>query len=313
MNEFELYIEKYLSGEITAEESEKLLHLVNTNEEKQKYFSDACQSWYSLQDSKFNANKAFESFQKTTKPKAKIIPLWKKISAVAAVAILAIGCFSIFNKAQINTVTVANNEIAVKKVALPDGSAIFLQHGSSVTYPEEFEKENRTVSITGNVFCDIARDESAPFSVLNKELTIKVLGTSFQVNTSDSVYVVVESGRVQVSANDQSVVIEKGERADLRNNQLIASQNEDINYMSWITGALQFRNTNLHQVYSDLSRHYNCEFLFSKNCTDIDSFNLTGSYEALSLEEVLQTIEMAIPEIRYGINNNHTVLVRRNK
>ena len=308
-------IEKYLAGQTTVAETEELLRWVNESEDNKKEFTEACKLWYALQANKYNSDKAFASFvaSHAHKPtKAKIYPIWKKISAVAAVAILTIGCFTLFTNKQPESITVANNNAAVETVTLPDGSTIYLQNGASVTYPEEFATTSRTISATGNIFCEITRNENAPFTVTNNELTIKVLGTSFQVNSTDNAYVVVETGKVQVSTDNQSVIIEKGERADLTDNTLVTTTNTDINFLSWKTGLLQFRNTSLSQVFSDLARHYNCEFAYTKSCADVAKMNLTGSYQDLPLAQVLQMIEAAIPEFHYEINEN-VVLVSNSK
>ncbi len=298
------HIDKYLSKEASAEEIEALLNWVKESKENEQEFSEACQLWHSLHNGKFNETKAYEFFEQQTAPKHKTISIWKTISAVAAVALLAIGCFSIFNHTNVDYITIANKEIAVKTVTLPDGSSIYLQKNSSVTYPAEFDKKCRKVKSSGNIFCEIFHDESTPFSLTNNGLTVRVLGTSFLVNTSDSVYVIVETGKVSVSKNNKSVIIEKGERADLRDGNLTATTNNDINFLSWKTGVLQFRNTNLKKVLSDLSRHYNCEFNYTKDCADVQNFNLTGTYQDLQLSQVLQMIELSIPEIHYEINGN---------
>ncbi|MCQ2958734.1 MAG: FecR family protein [Bacteroidales bacterium] len=310
MNTNEL-IDKYLTNEATAEEHKALLQYIHESEENKKEFSDACQLWYSLHSNKFNNTKAFEKFTKQTK--AKTISLWQKLSAAAAVAtIIIITCFSIFNKQEINNITIANNEKYTKAVTLPDGSAIFLHKNSSVTYPEQFASNNRTISITGNVFCEITRNESAPFTLTSNKLSINVLGTSFQVNTIDSTYVIVESGKVKVTHENQSVTLEKGQRTDLRNSKLTSSENTDLNFLSWKTGILQFRNTTLPKVFSDISRHYNCEFTINNDCTGIATTSLTGSYQDLKIDQVLQMIEMAIPEFHYEIHNNE-IIVSTNK
>ncbi|MBR5433630.1 MAG: FecR domain-containing protein [Bacteroidales bacterium] len=305
------YIELYLSGQATEAETEELFRWVNENETNKKEFADACRLWYDIHSPKFNSEKAFNAFiaaQKPAQPKPKILPLWRKISAVAAMALLAIGCFTIFTNRSAETITIANTNTTVQTVTLPDGSTIYLQNGASITYPETFATTSRTVSATGNIFCEIARNEKAPFTLTNDQLTVKVLGTSFQVNSTHNASVVVESGKVQVSSGDQSVTIEKGERADITNNKLEKTTNTDINFLSWKTGLLQFRNTNLSQVFSDLSRHYKCEFVYSKSCADVTKMNLTGSYQDLSLSQVLQMIETAIPDFHYEITANEVVV-----
>ena len=302
------YIDKYLTGQITDEESAQLLDWVKESAEHKKEFDDACRLWYLLQSDKFNSDKAFEEFKQKTKKKSIIIPLWQKISAVAAVALIAIVSLSILSKTDVNTITIQNTEMAVQTVTLPDGSTIYLQKDASVTYPEKFENDSRTISATGNIFCEIFHDESAPFSLTDNDLHITVLGTSFQVNTRDSVFVFVETGKVRVSAGEQNAVITAGERADWNNKKLICSKNTEVNLLSWKTGVLKFDNTDLQSVFTDLSRHYNCTFSYTKKCSNIQNYNLTGTYQDLSLEQTLQMIELAIPDIHYDVNGSEVVV-----
>ena len=298
-------IDKYLSHEASSDEVNELLQWVKASEANKQEFTDACSLWYSLNSSKFNGDKAFAEFKKKSAKKSISISLWQKISAVAAVAILIIGCFTLFNLNKVENITVTNNELAITNVTLPDGSTIYLHQGASVTYPSEFSKDQRTISATGNIFCEIFHNESAPFTLTDNELTIKVLGTSFHVNTIDETYVVVETGKVSVSNGNQSVIIEQGERADLHDGKLTSSTNTDVNLFSWKTGILKFSNTPLSNVYADLARHYHCDFTYEESFVNAPLFNLTGTYQDMTLQQTMQTIELTIPQIHYDCDGDH--------
>ncbi len=301
------YIDAYLSGTATQEEAQALLEWVRASESNKKEFTEACKIWYSLHSNSYDSEKAFQRFSQATRG-SKTIPLWKKLSSAAAIALLAIGCYSIFNKQDIQQITITNNELAVKAVMLPDSSQIFLQNGASITYPEKFDTDARNISTNGNVFCEIQRNESAPFTLSSNSFTVTVLGTSFQVNEQDSAFVVVETGKVKVTTDNQSVIIEKGERADLCNQTLTASNNTDVNFLSWKTNKLVFNNANLSQVYVDLARHYNCS-INTNNCNkDLKNIRLTGTYEKLTLNETLNLIALTIPDITYEIAGNNVIV-----
>ena len=113
---------------------------------------------------------------------------------------------------------------------------------------------------------------------------------------------------MQVSTDNQSVIIVKGERADLKNNRLETSKNTDINFFSWKTGILQFQNIDLQDVFNDLSRHYNCTFKTDKKNNNLNTFKLTGTYKDLTLEETLHLIELAIPALHYQIDGNRVTV-----
>lgn len=303
------HIDNYLTGIATETEVAELLAWVNDSAENKKEFDAACQLWHSLNASNYNSESAYKEFwQKTTRKKLTIIPLWQKISAVAAVVILTIGCFTLFTKHNVQTITITNTEMAVQVVALPDSSTIFLHKGASVSYPETFEKTERNITTTGNIFCEVIHNESMPFFVKNEELTVEVLGTSFQINTIESTNVVVETGKVKVTIDNQSVIISKGERVDYTENVLTPSINTDKNYLSWKTGKLRFQNAKMQQVFDDLNRHYNCNIVVNDDSSNILKYNYTGTFNNVTLEEVLQTIELSIPEIHFSILENEILV-----
>lgn len=298
------YIDAYLSGTATEDEAKQLLDWVRTDEKNKKEFEEACKLWYSINSNKYDSESAFQKFAH----KGKFIPMWKKISTVAAAAVLAIGCFTLFKTQETQLVTIANNDATVKTIVLPDSSQIFLQNGATICYPKQFATNERNITTKGNVFCEVRRNESAPFTVTSESFTVTVLGTSFQINEKEDAFVVVETGKVKVATELQDVIIEKGERADLQDNNLTTSQNTDVNFLSWKTKTLLFNNTNLSQVYTDLARHYNCSFNTNNCSKDLKNIRLTATYKDLSLQETLNLIALTIPKFNYKIIDNNVVV-----
>ncbi|MDA3882410.1 MAG: FecR family protein [Bacteroidales bacterium] len=323
MNTDDLII-KYLTNENSAEDNAALMDWVLSSEENKKEFAAICRYWYTSGRNKseksFDAHNAFSEFknqtnqetispqtqtvtpqQKISKTKKSLItPLWRYVAAAAAVVIFVV--VSVFvNQNNINQQTIANTSATEKEIILPDGSTIYLHSHSSITYPSEFNKEERTISINGHAFCEITRNEQAPFIVSTPLISVEVLGTTFDVNTNNSkANVIVESGSVQVTElnSNQSVILEKNERVDYEKNETIrTSINTDINYLSWKTGILTFDKTPLHKVFADIERHYNCSIIVSNE--QIYSEILTSTFEQLSLEDVCTMISSAFPSISY--------------
>lgn len=299
------YIEAYLTGTASSQEIDELHAWIHEDAAHKKEFEDACTLWYSLHQGKFNSEDAFNSFKKrTSRPTARRFTLWQKVSAVAAVAILSIGIFSMLKTAPVEYRTVTNNADVAMSVNLPDGSVIYLQEGASIQYPETFAKDKRTVKAQGTVFCEISRNENAPFIITDNDLTVEVLGTEFQINADEETFVIVESGKVRVTADEQEVILTKGERADFNAGTLTESHNEDVNFLSWKTGLLIFENAPLAKVISDMARHYHVTFTGKEQCANLKNICITGSYKDLSLSEMLETITLTIPDVQFEIKDN---------
>jgi len=141
-------------------------------------------------------------------------------------------------------------------IGLPDGSHVWLNKNSTISYPERFRHKLREVRISGEVFFDVMKDRRKPFVVLTGKSLVEVLGTSFNVESGevkDEVIVTVVSGRVTLSereAPDNTVILEPGERGVLytSGNRLEKGMNIDHNFLAWKTGILTFRGAAMAEV-----------------------------------------------------------------
>lgn len=112
-----------------------------------------------------------------------------------------------------------------------DGSVVYLTEGTTVHYPEHFTDNKRQVTLNGDAFFEITKNQEQPFYVDTDVATIKVLGTSFYVlSRSNSAFALqVRSGEVQITLkeNGQSMNIRAGEMAKLESGHLLKSNNEE--------------------------------------------------------------------------------------
>ncbi len=152
------------------------------------------------------------------------------------------------------------------EVTLPDGSTISLNRNTQVTYPRNFGEGERSVTLSGEAYFDVARDESRPFTVDAGEAMIKVLGTSFNVRTSNQdspVEVFVRTGQVMVTGTDENkvLVLDPGYIGTVYPDRAERSVNTDPNYMSWNTGLLVYDGQTLDIVFRDLKKVYNMDIV----------------------------------------------------
>ena len=101
------------------------------------------------------------------------------------------------------------------QVSLPDGSVIFLNRNTRLSYPKNFGKNVRSVNLSGEAFFEITPDVSMPFTVDAGRATVKVVGTSFNVLTNDTgeaVEVFVKTGQVMLADNSgpRNLVLDPG-------------------------------------------------------------------------------------------------------
>ncbi len=194
------------------------------------------------------------------------------ILKIAAVVVLAVGLasalFYIYNDSsflRVNTIA-TNNEQKNLLVSLPDGSTVYLNRNTRLSYNTNYGKGERNVKLTGEAFFEITPDASRPFVVSTGKARVKVLGTSFNV-ISDidnySVEVYVKTGKVLLSDNTgtQNIVLDPGFIGKLDSDIPEKSLNDDPNYLSWNTGLLVYDGQTLDVVFRDLKRVYNMDIV----------------------------------------------------
>ncbi len=192
-----------------------------------------------------------------------------KIAAVALVLIALGGAAVYMNSSgylsKRITVTAGDNQKNLL-VALSDGSKIYLNRNSEFSYRKNFGKYARNVKLKGEAFFEISPDTKKPFIIDAGKASIRVVGTSFNVITSNresEVEVFVKTGKVLLSDNSgsQSIQLNPGYVGTI--NSKIASKvlNTNPNYLSWNTGYLDYSGQKLSVVFKDLKRVYNMDIV----------------------------------------------------
>jgi len=222
---------------------------------------------------------------------------WLRIAAsVALIAVLGYAIW--FNQFKSNTIRVVA-ETWGETVILPDNSLITLNKGAEITYPKEFSSENRMVSLSGEAFFEVTRNENKPFIINLSQSRVEVLGTSFNIkenNNNNGTEVVVNTGKVRFSNKtlSKSVVLTKGEKGTLMKSTNIITKmtNTDVNVMAWKTRKIVFNDMELDKVIKTINSLYDAQISFSTNIGV--NCNVTVSFENQSLEAVLSVLELTL-------------------
>ncbi|GAB3257698.1 hypothetical protein GCM10027347_20390 [Larkinella harenae] len=200
-----------------------------------------------------------------------------------------------------------------KNLQLSDGSVVKLNSDTKISFPAIFGQDGRVVSLNGEAFFDVERDETRPFIIALNAVKINVLGTSFNVKDYDDeqeVEITVRSGLVSVSfRSDQStpILVRKDQKLIFNKTnekfQIIGVNAEQEN--SWITGALQFNNTPLRRVKQTLEKWYDVDIIIEE--PSLYQASLTGTHLNESLVSMLESITYAI-DARYEIKGRTVIL-----
>ena len=185
------------------------------------------------------------------------------------------------------------------EIMLADGTHIWLNSGSQLSYPTEFKSNSREVYLSGEAFFDIKPNPEKPFYVITRDIRIKVLGTSFNVssyeedNTSQTVLV---KGKVSAGKNQlfsKTVELMPGERMvyNKKNRDLTKDKVDTKFYASWISGYLIFENEPITEIYKKLERYYNKNIQAEEG---LEKISFSGKLDLKDkLEDVLENISFA--------------------
>jgi len=295
---------KYLSCDITENEVKLLEKWVKASEENKSLFKDYKQAWNLTLSSKvdFNSEQAWDELKEQVleEDDQAVIPIhtqksqWSMVYRIAAsvVIFLAIGYVFLYYFNQEKTELLASDKILTETLA--DGSEVTINQNSTLIHSNKFNKKERKVTLEGEAFFDIARNEEKPFIIETDEITVKVLGTSFYVNARNEnpeIKVMVSSGRVEVTTeNNEHIVLATGETGTFnkKSQALLKNETRDNNYLSWKTKRLVFENTPLFEVAKVISHTYNVDIRIEN--PEIEQCRLTAHFENQSLQQVLDVI-----------------------
>lgn len=170
------------------------------------------------------------------------------------------------------------------QLKLPDGTKVWLNAASSITYPTVFIGNKREVSITGEAYFEVARDPSAPFIVKTASEPITVLGTSFNVNSypdEGAAKTTLLEGSIRI----HNTVLKPGQA--YRDGKIVQTDpGQDI---AWKNGVFDFNNVSLAGVARQLSRWYDIEFSYPANLAGRKFGGQVG--RNFTLTEVLELID----------------------
>jgi transmembrane sensor len=182
---------------------------------------------------------------------------------------------------------------------LPDGTLVYLNANTQLSYPADFEDSTRKVLLKGEAFFNVKPDASKPFVIEANGSTVRVLGTSFNVKAYDAnVRVVVETGKVAFGTPRQKVLLTPGEAAQLEvlTDTILKTKEVKKNELAYRTKIFLFEETSLQEVVKALSEAYQTEIILKNK--RIRGCKLTATFEHQNLDTILanltETLELSI-------------------
>jgi len=154
------------------------------------------------------------------------------------------------------------------QVVLPDGSKVWLNNASSLRYPTSFSGPSREIELTGEGYFEVAKNTSKPFAVKTRDVTVHVLGTSFNIMAYDDEPVIkatLLTGKVAIAAAGKQSILSPGEQGVLTHTGAI-SISKDVDTeeaIAWQRGYFHYTHANIKDVLRQLARWYDVEVVYT--------------------------------------------------
>lgn len=159
------------------------------------------------------------------------------------------------------------------QVVLPDGTQVWLNSSSSLSYPTEFAGNSRTVKLTGEAYFEVAKNKDKPFYVEMNNVQVKVLGTHFNISAyadDNDLTTTLLEGSVQISKNGSLALLKPGQQAVIGNsaNAIMVSKAHINEAMAWKNGYFMFNDDNIVDIMKKVSRWYDADVEYKGNFAD---------------------------------------------
>jgi len=317
----ETLITKYLLGEASKEEVHQLLEWLKDSSENLDLFMEWRQSWLIQKTHQVEQIIDLDDEWVSFSERAELnkVPVSRKLrtgsrryymGAAAIILLLVIPTLLYFLYLTQPSKQTLFADSEVIESTLPDGTQVALNTGSILYYPSLFKGKERKVSLDGEAFFDVTHNQKKVFVIDAEEMQIRVLGTTFYVNThtvENTMEVVLISGSVELSYNNHEMLLEPGEKAIIlkKDGKIVKQENNDQNLLAWKTRTFRFNDTPIHEIIDVLTKVYHKEIIVIN--PEINNCRITATFEGQSLEAVLVVLQSTI-DITARSNGNRIEL-----
>ena len=295
--------EKYLRNEASEEETQLLLNMLRRDNNLDQYLERMLDQSHPEMDAKTEQRMHAQIRSTIAQGRKRSLRTASLRRAMQWAAMIVLPLLSallvyLFTSDQLPgnnqvTITAPNGEKAI--ITLADGSRVWINSGSSLTYGNDFNRHERMVSLDGEAYFEVAKDPQRPFIVHTREMEVQALGTTFNVSAySDENYssAVLAEGKIKVNVRGQEEMLTENDRAivDKANHSLSTDRVYASDFIQWKDGNLYFENSSFDEIANTLSRVFNVEIRFASE--KLRSIRFTGTLGNSSIRNALDILSL---------------------
>ncbi|WP_254151645.1 FecR family protein [Chryseosolibacter indicus] len=319
-------VTKSIKGEITPEEEAELKEILKDSPEVQERYSVIEKFW----KQEVYYNQSSDSEEALKKVLAKInernpVVKTRRLSfiriAAAAVVVLAIGIglysYTLFSYKPAQLMEKYSGKGSRSMITLTDGSRVWLNSDSRISYPKTFAGDSREVFLTGEAFFNVAADPEKPFYIHLSDASIKVVGTSFNVkaySNEEKIQTSVVSGKVAFMPKAHhsqqyldTLLLTKSDKVTYSalSGEIQTEVTNTLDDKAWINGKLIYKSETLESISRQLERSFGKKVLIKD--PKIAKHEFTATFEDSSLNEIMYYLSLT-SQFKYTITDSTLVI-----
>jgi ferric-dicitrate binding protein FerR (iron transport regulator) len=288
---------RYIKGEASPQEKKAVILWIRETEENKQKFQEYRRFYDILAWQKKETDLSIK------KPYSKSVRLYTHILRIAAVFIFGFGLSHFLRNAKgmeqeslYQTLNVPAGQRA--ELILADGTNVWLNANSSITFPTKFDSENRVVTLKGEAYFDVQKKPEQPFLVRSGDYTIRVLGTQFNVQAypqNPAFETDLIEGSVEIlkaGANNKPITLNPGSKVRIQDGKHTVSSITDYDYYLWKEGLICFDDIILSDLFKQLELYFDIKINIKDRSLLIHKY--TGKFRTKEgIEHILKTLQLS--------------------
>lgn len=315
--------ERYIQNRANKEEVRRLSAWIKNNQEISLWLEQQIMASSSIIDSEVrmrmlrNIETAISSENKSDDQKQSRIRFqlnkWMRVAAMFILPLLTAGgvYFYMSRESSSAPLVIAVERGQKANITLPDGSKVWLNSQSKLTYSANFNIKKRELQLDGEAYFEVAHNPNKPFIVQSNDISVEALGTAFGMkayNEDKLISSILMRGKVRVTTPDGEAILMPNDRIMYDKTTRKKVKNAVTNatdFTGWIHNELRFENESLGDIAKTIQRIYNVDIVFAT--VKLKNQRYTGTINNNSLESVLNIISLTSP-VLFQINNQQVTL-----
>ena len=303
-DKFRVLAHRYFEGTSSISDEAALHEFIGQDEQRLALFRQWHLDWATTHVADSETERAWESLsvriEASSSRKPVVLRMMRFVAAAAVAALLVVGGVFVGRRSSgddsLYSYSVPNGSTG--KVVLPDGTAVWLNAGSRLSYSQRFNMSHRSVELHGEAYFEVSKHNGAKFTVTTNGYDVVVHGTKFNVEAyaeENTVTTDLIEGSVELLRGGRSLQMRPGETVTLdRSTGKLLKQPSEGEGKAWVDGAAIYDNMTLADLSRALSRRYGVKLKVTSAALAREKYSISLN-NGENIDEVLRALSKVAP------------------